>query len=175
MVSRVLFRWPSISALAGRLPRHLGSCSHFRPARRAAYHACGAHTAVDSEIAAGRITLFTPHPRGGIGLCCSHLAVPVWTVRAYDRPCPRFHVAPCSMQLGLSSTGRPAAATLAFWPCPTLLSHGTRCGPWLLLRSLAGSGTGIRTPIDRFKVCCPTIRRSRRAGLRIQYTACKDV
>lgn len=37
--------------------------------------------AAESEIAAGRIALFTP-PEGGFGLCCSHTAnrVPIWTV-----------------------------------------------------------------------------------------------
>ena len=53
--------------------------------------------AADSEIAAGRITLFTPTPWRRFGLCCSHAAnrVPIWTVDARETArLPGFHRAP---------------------------------------------------------------------------------
>ena len=101
---------------SGRSLRRLGDCSRL-PAS-----ASNLITA-DSEIAAGRITLFTPHNshrRRRFGLCCSHAVTraPIWTVDVYDAS-PAFTGHPCSMRLGLSSalqmetSDHPSAHTLS--------------------------------------------------------------
>ena len=70
------------------------------------------------EIAAGRIALFTPPAAAlvsvaltaGCGPACrSGLSGP----ERATGPCPRFREAPCSMQLGLSSSGEPPAVILS--------------------------------------------------------------
>jgi hypothetical protein len=103
------------------------------------------------------------------GLCCSRppKRTPIWTVRTYDRPFPRFHVAPCSLQLGLSSAlrQRPSCAT----NLPTICRHINATVRRLL--SFVSSGAGIRTPTLRSKVCCPTVRRPRIARRDSYYTA----
>ena len=75
--------------------------------------------AAESEIAAGRIALFTPRFRG-FGLCCSHMAnhVPIWTVDSPKRASLAFTRHPCSLQPGLSSDGLRPSATI-----PLLLKH----------------------------------------------------
>src|ERR671917_169368 len=53
--------------------------------------------AADSEIAAGRIALFTPAVARRFGLCCSRAArrAPIWTVDARETArLPGFHRAP---------------------------------------------------------------------------------
>ncbi len=92
-----------LGPLRDRLLRRLGSCSHLRPSRRATSHAlrrCGRFGDCCREDCPFHSALAC-----GIGLCCSHppKRAPIWTVRTHDRPCPRFRVAPCSVQLGLSS------------------------------------------------------------------------
>ena len=42
----------------------------------------------------------------------------MWTVKAHDRPFPRFREAPRSMQLGLSSTPRGAAVARRYQVLP---------------------------------------------------------
>jgi len=62
--------------------------------------------AVESEIAAGRIALFTPLlVRSAVwSLLLSRSGnVPIWTVNAANRASPAFTGHPCSVQLGLSS------------------------------------------------------------------------
>jgi hypothetical protein len=107
---------------------------------------------------------------GGIGHCCSRSPKrsPVWTVRANDRPFPCFHMAPCSVQLGLSSALRQRPSCTAK-PCP--IRYRNYCGRDMRpLLSSACSGAGIRTPTLRSKVCCPTVRRPRIARRELYYT-----
>ena len=93
-VSRVLFVTViSLGPLRDRPPRRLGGCS------RLSASASNLITA-GSEIAAGRIALFTRgRPTSTVaprfGLCCSHTEnrVPIWTVDARRR-LPGFHRAP---------------------------------------------------------------------------------
>src|SRR5918993_1053527 len=61
--------------------------------------------AADSEIAAGRIALFTPAVARRFGLCCSRAArrAPIWTVDARETArLPGFHRAPmlCARRRG---------------------------------------------------------------------------
>lgn len=106
---------------------------------------------------------------GGIGLCCSRSPkrAPMWTVRANDRPFPRFRMAPRSAQLGLSSASRQRPSCTAK-PCPIRYRQysGRSMRPLL---SSACSGAGIRTPTLRSKVCCPTVRRPRIARREHNY------
>ncbi len=78
--------------------------------------------AAESEIAAGRIALFTPHPKARPGLCCSRTPkrAPIWTVDAITRASLAFTRHPCSVQLGLSSD--PSGEGQRPCPCP-LRSH----------------------------------------------------
>ena len=79
----------------------------------------------------------------------------------HDRPFPRFHVAPCSLQLGLSSVLRQRPS------CAANLAQ-----PFVELLSFACSGAGIRTPTLSSKGCCPTVRRPRIARRDSNYTPC---
>jgi hypothetical protein len=96
------------------------------------------------------------------GLCCSRppKRAPLWTVRTYDRPFPRFHVAPCSVQLGLSSVlrQRPSCAANLAQPFVVilLLMFRSRSKRFALL--FQGSAAGIRTPTCASKVRCSTIK-----------------
>src|SRR5262245_12467357 len=117
-----------------RLPRHLGSGSHLSTG--SASHL--------SRMVTHALRSFRRLLQGGLpfslrrtlarryGLCCSRSPkrAPIWTVRTYDRPFPRFRVAPCSVQLGLSSVlrQRPScAANLAqpFVVVMTAVMHGS--------------------------------------------------
>jgi hypothetical protein len=72
----------------------------------------------------------------------------MWTVRAHDRPFPRFREAPRSMQLGLSSTPFGAAIARRFQVLPNpgvVYVLGTCEGARSLLSALC-SGAGTRTP-----------------------------
>lgn len=104
--------------------------------------------AAESEIAAGRIALFTPR-LCGFGLCCSHTVnrVPIWTVDSPKRASLAFTRHPCSLQPGLSSDSPRLSATI-----PLLLKHVhfSRCvapcetTTWMFstLPIIAGSLTG---------------------------------
>ena len=112
----------SSALVRGRLPRRLGSCSRLPTGSASHLSRLLRDAAVASEIAAGRIALFTPPACAhGIGLGCSRppKRAPIWTVRTHDRPCPRFRVAPRSTQLGLSSAHReqrPSCAAILAQP-----------------------------------------------------------
>ena len=90
-VSRVLFSMViSLDPSRGRPRRRLRGCSRL-PASASNL------LAADSEIAAGRIALFTPAVARRFGLCCSHAArrAPIWTVDARSPArLPGFHRAP---------------------------------------------------------------------------------
>ncbi len=114
-----------LSRPCGRLPRRLGSCSQLSTGSASHLSRASALRSFRRLLQGGlpfslHITRLLP-VLCGYGLCCSHrlAAVPVWTVRAYDRPFPRFREAPCSAQPGLSSAfrQRPPGARI---PCPTL-------------------------------------------------------
>lgn len=79
--------------------------------------------AAESEIAAGRIALFTPRFRGCC-LCCSHTVsrVPIWTVDPLTRASLAFTRHPCSSQPGLSSDGQNHQR-----PFPCFLNTYTSC------------------------------------------------
>jgi hypothetical protein len=133
-----------LAPLRDRLPRRLGSCSHLRPSRRATSHA---HRTLRPfrRLLQGGLPFSLHSRRSGLGHCCSHppKRVPIWTVRTRDRPCPRFRVAPRSMQLGLSSASRRRQRpSCARRPCSTLFAaHRLQPKLRLLLRpSVPGQG-----------------------------------
>jgi hypothetical protein len=67
---------------------------------------------VESEIAAGRIALFSPFviDERQLSLLLSRSgSVPIWTVNVTNHASPAFTGHPCSMQLGLSSDPRGAS------------------------------------------------------------------
>lgn len=151
----------SLRPLRTRLPRRLGSCSRFRPSWRATSHAmrCTTPRSIRRLLQGG--LPFSLHSEEWHRLCCSHLhkKVPIWTVRTHDRPFPRFHVAPRSMQLGLSSTlacsghwhflALPNSVIvfgLLRWP-PLARGH-LACNYTTSYRSLASVRCGIFRPRD---------------------------
>ena len=72
----------------------------------------------------------------------------MWTVKAHDRPFPRFREAPRSVQLGLSSTPAGAAVARRYQVLPNLgvvYVLGTFTGARSLLSAVC-SGAGTRTP-----------------------------
>ena len=110
--------------------------------------------AADSEIAAGRIALFTPAVAHRPGLCCSHAAnrAPIWTVDTrLPGYLPGFHRAPtlCAARTFLwrrDASDHPCPPFLKFSRCRTSLEtdpirRGQRMG-WIrcLRRSAVPKG-----------------------------------
>lgn len=107
--------------------------------------------AADSEIAAGRIALFTPAVAHRPGLCCSHAAnrAPIWTVDVrLPVRLPGFHRAPtlCAARTflwRLSASDHPCPPILRLSRCRTPLEtdpirRGQRMG-WALSQEIRGA------------------------------------
>ena len=126
-VSRVLF--PMVISLG---PQRDRPRRHLRGGSRLPASASNL-LAADSEIAAGRIALFTPAVTRRFGLCCSRAArrAPIWTVDARSPArLPGFHRAPvlCAARTFLwhfRASDHPCPPILRLSMCRTSLETDT--------------------------------------------------
>ena len=159
-VSRVLF--PMVISLG---PQRDRPRRHLRGGSRLPASASNL-LAADSEIAAGRIALFTPAVTRRFGLCCSRAAgrAPIWTVDARSPArLPGFHRAPVLCAARTFLWRRNASDH----PCPPHASVVNVRDAWG--GGVAGyeGGRGIRLPrhLVSQRPCHPRRPRCRRGDL----------